>query len=138
MNEIHRVNEWINELVEFLNHLYGLPGIALVALMCLLGGYFLKSQHWFPNQGIPTALVILGAALLPLISDFRDSPLPLRVWLVRNLVVGALVGLGTWAFHRLILKRIEDKIPWLGQFLRDTETKKNNGAAVNPPAEIKP
>ena len=118
---MNQVNEWINELVEALNALYGLPGIALVALFCLLVGYALKLCKRFPNEGIPLVLVILGGALLPLISDFRGSPLPLRIWLVRNVLVGMLIGLCTWLAHKLIIKRIEAKIPWVAEFLGDTE-----------------
>ena len=110
---MQNVNEWLNQLVEFLNQLYGLPGIALVALLCLAGGYALRLCKCFPNEAIPLVLVVLGAALLPLISDFRESALPLRIWLVRNVIVGALIGLSTWLFHKVILKRVEEKFPWI-------------------------
>ena len=114
---MQNIDEWINQVVDLLNKLYGLPGIALVALMCLLGGYALRLCKCFPNNGIPLVVVIFGAAILPLISDFRSSPLPLRVWLVRNILVGALIGLCTWLFHNSVIKKLENKIPWIRDLL---------------------
>lgn len=125
------LNDWLTELTDALNALYGLPGIALVALLCLVGGYVLKLQRWFPNEAIPLALVLMGGGLLPLVSDWAGSNLPFRIWLVRNLIVGCLIGLGTWLGHKLVIKRIEDKIPWLREFLEGDG--KANGNAPKPP-----
>jgi hypothetical protein len=114
-----QVNEWLNELSTFLNNLYGLPGITVVFVFCLFMGYVLKITKPFPNVAIPWLIIVIGGAVLPLISDFRDSPLPLRIWLVRNLVFGMLIGLLTWIFHNKILSKIEDKIPFLKDWLEN-------------------
>lgn len=103
-----QVNEWLNQVSEALATLYGLPSIVLVFILCLGLGYFLKTQRWCPNDKIPLIVIAFGVGFLPLISDWRSSPLPLRIWLVRNVVVGFIVGLAAWLTHNKILKRFED------------------------------
>lgn len=98
----------LDQLSELLNQLYGLPAIALVGILCLMAGWLLKTQSWFPNDGIPLVVILLGGAFLPLMSDWLSSKLPFRIWLVRNLVVGCIVGAGAWLMHKTVIKRIRD------------------------------
>lgn len=118
----------IEEVVEMLNKLQGAPAIVLVALACLCAGWVLRLMKAFPNGGIPLAIILLGAILNPLLSDCRSSALPLRIWLVRSIVVGAIIGVATWVTHKLIISRLESKIPWLGAALADSEKTETNEA----------
>lgn len=98
----------IDGAIATLNKLYGLPAIALVALSCIVVGYILRCIKRFPNDGIPIAVILWGAAFLPLLSDY--TPGKFRIWLVRNVFVGLITGFVAWLFHNKILSKIEDKL----------------------------
>lgn len=105
--------ETIDKALSYLDKLQGLPGVALVFLSAIVIGYawrFIPAK-WFPNQAIPVAVIVWGAFAMSLIADARASTMPLRVWILRNLIIGAVIGFAAWLTHNLILSRIED---WLG------------------------
>ena len=104
----------IDAPVAWLNQLYGLPAIALVFLSCIVLGYVLKLVKGFPNDGIPLAVILWGAILLPLLTEYK--PGGLRIWLLKNILVGVIAGFIAWLFHNKILAKIEDK---LGLFQSD-------------------
>lgn len=118
----------IETIIDALNKIEGAPAIALVLLSCLAVGYALRFIRRFPNDGIPVAVILWGAAFMPLLSDFRTSGIQsLRVWIIRNLVVGLIVGFVAWLVHNLILSKVEDwissKVPALGKLLENTKEK---------------
>ena len=123
----------MNSILDSLGSLYGLPGYALVALSCIVLGYVLRALRFFPNQGIPLACVLWAMVLNPLLANGRtaaDSP---RVWLLKNILIGMIVGFLAWILHKLILRRFEDKIAGLAKFLGDEA----DPAAAAPPSAPK-
>ena len=106
---MNQINEWLSDAVDILNKLNGAPSILLVAILCLMLGYILVYSRSFPNRAVPLVVIFAGAAIMPLMSDFKNSPYGLRVWLLRNIVVGAIIGALTWVLHSMLLIRI----PWL-------------------------
>lgn len=116
----------LDRLVDLLHQLYGLPADLLVGLLCIVVGYVLRLIKSFPNNAIPLCCVILGAVFLPIIEEPCPAGTTLIAWRVRNVIIGMIIGCAAWLFHRLVLKRVEDKFPWLKNLLepdapQDTE-----------------
>lgn len=110
--------ESIDKIIGYLNQLYGLPAVALVAFSCVAVGYVLRTVKRFPNDGIPLAVILWGAIAMSLVADARANNMSLRVWICRNVLVGLVVGFASWMLHRVVLSRVEDwivsKFPDLG------------------------
>lgn len=104
------MSDTIDHIVALLNKLYGLPAVALVAFSCLVVGYILRYIKAFHNSGIPVVVVLWGGLAMSLVADSRATTMPLRVWIVRNVLVGLIVGFLTWLVHRYAIKRLEDFI----------------------------
>lgn len=100
----------IDQAIGWLNQLYGLPAAALVLISCLAVGYVLRFIKRFPNDGIPVAVVLWGAVAMTLVADSRATSMSLRVWIVRNVLVGLAIGFISWLVHNLLLSKVED---WL-------------------------
>lgn len=111
----------IEHLIQMLNSLYGLPGHILVGISCIVIGYTLRFVRRFPNDALPVVSVLWGAVFTPLVADVRVTGTPLRLWLVRNILVGMIVGGCAWLFHRYFIKRLEDKLPFIGDALADAD-----------------
>lgn len=100
----------LDQIIAWLNRLYGLPAGALVLGTCIVLGYILRFVKRFPNDGIPVAVVLWGAIAMSLVADSRASSMPLRIWVVRNVLVGMIIGLAAWMAHKIALSRLEDWI----------------------------
>ena len=124
----------------FFNAFYGAPGYVLVAAVCVVIGYILRLNKTFPNAKIPIVCVLAGAILNPLCDAVGDTGKEaFRIWIVRNVLIGVVVGFCAWMFHNLILKRIEEKIPLLGPALKrvDAELEPTNSETAVPPSPEK-
>lgn len=106
----------IDQAIGWLNQLYGLPAAALVLISCLAVGYVLRFIKAFPNNGIPVAVVLWGAIAMTLVADSRATSMSLRVWIVRNVLVGLAIGFISWLIHNLLLSKVED---WLASKFPD-------------------
>ena len=81
-----------------------------------------------------------------LIADPRADDFPIRIWLVKNFLVGVIIAGSAWTFHNRLLKRIEEKIPFLkGWLVPDSDTGRWNkadfkpdGQPLIPPKKIEP
>lgn len=102
------IESTLNQLTDLLQKLYGLPAGALVIVGCVVLGYVLRFWKGFPNQAIPVAVILFGGVVFPVIAD-ANNDLTLRVWLVRNLLIGLAIGFIAWIAHNKFLKPIEDK-----------------------------
>lgn len=120
------LNETLKFITDTLGQLYGLPGYVLVYLLCLGLGFALKKSKWFPNEGIPLTIILVGAVFTCLIADPRGDTLPLRVWIVKNVVFGALIGIAAWATHAN-----RRRIPFIKRFFKD-DGNSDPAAFVNP------
>ena len=111
----------VEQILHGLNVVNGLPGHAVVGLSCIIMGYTLRFIKRFPNDGIPLACILWGMAFNPMIADVRLPGTSLRIWLVRNALLGLIIGGGAWMLHKYLLSRIEDKIPGLSQKLAEAD-----------------
>lgn len=117
----------ISQLFKILNSVYGLPAAAMVGISCIVLGYVLRIIQAFPNKAIPVACILWSMVATPLIADPPPAGTVLRVWLVRNILSGAIVGALAWLTHNKLLKQIENNIPILGGILKaaDDEATRN-------------
>lgn len=105
----------MNTLLQFNEQLNGAPFGVLIFFFVIGCGYVLKSLKRVPNNFIPFA-VIVAATLLFMLGAPARGEISLRIWLVRNFLIGFTIGFLAWLAHRLVLKRIERK---LGLFAGD-------------------
>lgn len=125
MNSIaEQLDSWLGTLNGMLSQLWGLPYLTVVFILCFSFGLVLKYSKWFPDEAIPFAVIVLGGVFAPLLADPRADTLPLRIWVAKNIVVGMIVGMGTWAAHKFLVKPLAERFPWL--------------AWLSPKAEAKP
>jgi hypothetical protein len=113
-------SDLLDQIVSALNVLYGLPSHILVGLSCIGLGYTLRFFKRFPNDGIPLACVFWGMLFNPMMAE-RTPGSPLRIWLVRHILIGLIIGLTAWVLHKKVLKKIEANIPVLGEMLADAD-----------------
>jgi hypothetical protein len=99
----------LDQATTLLEKLYGLPAIALVLVSCIFLGYILRVITIFPNKGIPLAVILWGGVFFPAIAD-ATSNFPFRVWLIRNLLMGLMIGVVAWLLHNQVLSRLEDRL----------------------------
>ena len=103
--------------MDFLNdaisQLLALGPEALLVLVVIALGYVLKRVPVIPNKVIPAACLLCGAMIYPLITSPGKAPPDIRYPIVREIMLGLLIGFIAWMIHNKLLKRIEDKLPWL-------------------------
>lgn len=104
----------LNSITEFLGQLYGLPGLALVFLLCVFICKGLRSMPKYPNNVTWIVMLFAGALLNCLIAD-PDSNDPLnkvigsyRVWVGKTAMVGAIAGQLAQTGYTHIFRRM----PW--------------------------
>ena len=122
----------VDSTLGVLDTLYGLPGNALVALTCIVLGYVLRLVRKFPNEGIPLACILWGMVCNPLVADPASAGQSIRIWIVRNILVGAIVGAVSWLSHKLILSKLESRIPILGGLLAAADSAADATTRDNP------
>ena len=106
-DQLWNIEGWLESAQLWLSKLYGLPGGMLVLLSCIAFGYLLKfvPKKWFPNAGISVAVILWGCAFNMLIADPRADALPIRIWVVKNLLIGLIIGVVAWMVHNKVIKR---------------------------------
>lgn len=102
------IETFLQQITDYLQKLEGAPAAMLVLIACIIVGYALRYIKRFPNDGIPVAVILFGGVFYPFIAD-SNNDLTLRVWLIRNALIGLAIGFAAWLVHNQILSRIEDK-----------------------------
>lgn len=132
------LNKWWDQASEMLGKLNGAPSLLLILFSCIGVGYGLRWIKRFPNNAIPIVVILWGGLFNLLIAD--TASIALRIWLGRNLLVGLIVGVASWALHMTLLKKLEKKFGWFedtdtAKLEHETQviTKKNEEAGQTPP-----
>jgi len=89
-------------LVSWDAKLAGAPSGLLVFALCIAIGYVWKATRICPNRFTPLAVMVFG--LLANLGLNWKQPDRLRF-----AIIGLIIGFLAWMFHRLLLKRLEDK-----------------------------
>jgi hypothetical protein len=105
-----------NTMVQWNDNLAGAPAGLLVFCVCIAAGYVWKVIRVLPNRFIPLIVMLTGAVIHPSLTYVSGQAGPV---LLRWSVVGFIIGFAAWVFHRLVLKKIEDK---LGTKLDEADT----------------
>jgi len=130
------MNDAISWVMDKINWLYSAPAAVLFLLSCIVVGYVLRGIKRFPNDAIPLVVVLWAAVASVLLAPEEPTGTPHRVWLCKNALIGVIIGFAAWACHKKILKRLEDKVPWLSGLFStgNTDQIKN----PNPPTPAEP
>jgi hypothetical protein len=124
--------DWIQAQID---RLYGLPGWAMTVMGCIVVGYVLKGVKSFPNGVIPVFVVTFGCILGVFFAGENPAKYDHFEWLIRNGVIGIVLGFIAWALHAQLIKRVEEKIPFLrGLSEQLAEQENTNGKTVPPVA----
>ncbi len=106
---------YLDVIVQWDKSLNGAPSGILVFLLCIAVGYVWKVVKVLPNRFIPLVVMLTGSALHAGLTYSEKQTV--ADW-IRAAVVGFIIGFLAWLFHRLLLKKLEDK---LGAKLFDDE-----------------
>lgn len=101
--EIEKVFEWLGKL-------NGLPGYALVTVLCVVVCAALAKWHKFPNDGIWLCSLLLGGATNAMIADPVSDALPFRLWLFKNVIVGIICGGAAYVVYAAAIKKMLAKV----------------------------
>jgi hypothetical protein len=100
----------IESIFEWLGKLNGLPGYALVTVLCVVICAALAKWHRFPNDGIWLCSIVIGGAANAMIADPLSDNLPFRLWLWKNVFVGLICGGVAFLIYAAALKRFLAKV----------------------------
>jgi hypothetical protein len=100
----------MDQLLQLNDKLMGLPAGVLVFGACIALGYAIKMTERIHNTAIPLVVMLAGVVLFALMAPTKLETEVLRIWLVKNVCVGWIIGFGAWMAHKLVLKKIEDKL----------------------------
>lgn len=89
----------------------------ITAIICIIIGYVLRAQGWFPNKLIPLTCFLVGAIAYSLIKSTSDLSPKIHNPVVVRAIFGMIIGFAAWIFHKAALKPAEDRFPWLKNFL---------------------
>ena len=92
----------MDTLLKINDQLMNAPAGVLVALFAIALGYILKGADFFPNSRIPLVVVLVCAVVFPALlysSDHQGSNV------LRNIIVGFIIGFVAWTLHARILSR---------------------------------
>jgi hypothetical protein len=96
----------MTELLKLNDQLMGAPSGVLLAAFAIALGYVLKFSQ-FPNNRIPLVIVALCTIGFMLIAP-DPGEIKYRIWLVRNFLIGFIIGFAAWTFHAQLLRRFVD------------------------------
>ncbi len=129
----------LDKIFTFLNSLGGMPKDGLVFVFCIALGFGLKRCPWLHNSSIPWVVMMAGALLLPMLSDWNKSDLhSVRVFILTQALVGFITGVVACLFYRVALKPMMAKFGVKPEDLdSDPPFPKEDGSNVKPPTENK-
>lgn len=113
------------------------PTVGLVFGLVIVVGYCFRFWKFFPNEAIPTVVILTGAIAALLLAPEHPANISGRVWHTRNFIVGLIVGFAAWMGHSLLISRLED---WLSSKF-DSVGKlfgKSTGVTAPPPQNVEP
>lgn len=99
---IEQLNQW-NET------LFNLPGFGLTAIACGCVGMFFKWTPVMANRYVPAPVILSG----PVFNWLLTEGLSGKAAVSRAVIMGLIAGSAAWAFHAQVVKRFlgEDEPP---------------------------
>jgi len=99
------INDWVTAIMK----LSAAP-FTVVAVIAL--GYFFRAIPKFNNEWLWLVCGAGGMIIFPVLGH-RHADDTATVFFTRSIIMGLILGMGSWAIHDKLLKQIEDKIPGL-------------------------
>jgi len=106
-------NDVLIPIWEKVNHyndvLMGAPIGVLIFIFCIVASYMLV---WIPainNKWIPGIILAIGIGGFMLAAPRGE--LPLRIWVVKNFIMGFIIAGAAWFIHNRRLKKLEGETP---------------------------
>lgn len=111
--------DWLQQQMDRLS---GAPGWVLVGIACLIVGLTLKRIRSFPNSAIPCVVLLVGMLGNSLLAAEEPKGITHRAWLVRQIIIGLVIGFSAWGFHRIVLKKLAERFPILKPALSEWDS----------------
>lgn len=118
----------IEQILNFLHSLYGMPGYALVLISCWIFGYMIKKSAYISNNAIPLVVVLWGTCWNMILADVMVDGGSVRLWIGRNALIGFIIGGVAWLTHKWIWKPLRAKF-FPDDFNSDRLTREQCGLA---------
>lgn len=94
---------WVDKIAAINEYLIGAPLGVLLFVFAIGGGLLLRIWHQFPNRHIPVILIAFTTVFFCF--GAPRGELALRIWIIRNILIGSIIGLLAFFAHRLIARR---------------------------------
>lgn len=125
----------LQQIIGWLNSLYGMPKVGLVFIFCLAFGFILKRVKPLDNSAIPGYVALWGGVWLPALSDWPNSSAKnVTQFILLNIAIGFIVGTAATLLHRWAFKPLLAK---LGVRNGDTKTFKKSDFPDSKPTTDK-
>lgn len=98
----------MNDILKALENVQNLSAAAMTFAASIICGYILRCIKKFPNDGIPLVVILTGCINMMVLADPRSSEVPIRIWITRHLIAGAIIGFIAWMSHKAVLSKLED------------------------------
>ena len=93
----------------------------VVCVVVIAFGYVLKTIPFVNNRFIPSICIGIATITYPLIADESGAaPYSMRYPMVRQLMIGFMIGFTAWMVHRAFLKN------WIDRYLPQSTDKKGD------------
>jgi len=109
-------SQWLDAFNLLIKSLHSAPTYA-VFCSCVVVGYVFRCIKSFPNGGIPALVVSWGALANTIMSNEHGPSLTLSQERFLAGMIGMVIGLLAWLFHKKLLKKLETKVPFLANML---------------------
>lgn len=101
--EIDQAKTWLDKIAAFNEYLNGAPLGVLLFGFAVGIGLLLRVWHQFPNRHIPA--ILIAFTILFFCLGAPRGELVLRIWIIRNILIGAIIGIAAFFAHKFIIKK---------------------------------
>lgn len=128
----------LDQLIQWNDRLLGMPSGVLVLLLVFGFNCVFYYAEFFPNKKIPLFSIISGAVLYFLLSwKVGATTLEAPIWVTKNLVIGAIIGIAAWIFSLRYGQKIIVKLAGTPDPGANDPPKPTPGPAVVISTEVK-
>jgi peptidoglycan/LPS O-acetylase OafA/YrhL len=125
----------VDQVFTGLNHLHNLSAEVLIFIVCVAFGFGLRKWTKLKLRMSAAAVVTVGAVLNAVMAEGKAiSSMPPRIWLMRSLLIGVIVGCVAFIADAVILSRLKG---WIAGGLSMSKNGNGNGDET-PPATPPP
>jgi len=94
---------WLDKIAAFNDYLNGAPLGVLLFGFAVGIGLLLRAWHQFPNRHIPA--ILIAFTILFFCLGAPRGELILRIWIIRNILIGAIIGILAFFAHKFVANK---------------------------------